>query len=98
MRAISIYFGGAVISRALVLGALTVLSVLIGALAGCASAMGDKQSGQACTRTHQCAPGLACSGGLCVAPSSRPHASHWDAEAFDEDAGDNGAAQDKVRK
>jgi hypothetical protein len=90
-----ISFGGAVIGcTALV----AVLAGLISAVAGCASAMGDKQSGQACTRTDQCAPGLACSGGLCVTLSTRPHPNRSDAEAFDEDAGDGAAGQGKVRK
>jgi hypothetical protein len=29
--------------------------------------MGDKQDGQPCTRSDQCAPGLICSGGSCLA-------------------------------
>jgi hypothetical protein len=35
--------------------------------AGCGSDMADKVAGQPCTRTDQCATGLHCSGGSCVA-------------------------------
>jgi hypothetical protein len=35
--------------------------------AACASDMGAKQNGQPCTRSDQCAPGLICSGGSCLA-------------------------------
>ncbi|HEY2736684.1 MAG TPA: hypothetical protein VGI70_21940 [Polyangiales bacterium] len=35
--------------------------------AACAPAMGNKQDGQPCTRSDQCALGLICSGGACAA-------------------------------
>gem|GEM_PF-3859823 len=60
--------------------------------------MSDKQSGQACTRTDQCAKGLACSGGLCTVHPPRPGQNRADAEIHDEDAGGDGATQDIVRK
>lgn len=72
--------------------------MLLGTVAGCASAMSDKQSGQACTRTQQCADGLACSGGLCTVHPPRPGQHRNDASALDEDAGEAGVPQDKVRK
>jgi hypothetical protein len=40
-----------------------VLSIMSSA---CETNMGDKQDGQPCTRSDQCAPGLVCSGGSCL--------------------------------
>jgi hypothetical protein len=61
--------------------------------------MSDKQSGQACTRTKQCATGLACSGGQCTLRTSKPDQNREDAAVLDdEDAGGDGAGQGKVRK
>lgn len=60
--------------------------------------MSDKQSGQACTRTEQCATGLACSGGQCAVHTSKPGQDRSDAAVLDEDAGEDGASQGKVRK
>lgn len=88
-------FGSSLVSR----GAfIRWTAVLLGAVAGCASAMSDKQSGQACTRTDQCATGLACSGGLCTVHRPRPRQNQADAEILDEDAGADGATADTVRK
>jgi hypothetical protein len=53
--------------------------------------MGDKQDGQPCTRSDQCAISLRCSGGSCV-PAQRDAAS--DAALLDEDAG----SKDQVGK
>ena len=52
---------------------------------GCASGMNDKQSGEPCTRTDQCAAGLFCSGGACRPSPRRP--AEVDAQTFEEDAG-----------
>jgi hypothetical protein len=46
----------------------------------CETNMGDKQNGQPCTRSDQCAQGLVCSDGSCV--------------PVDRDAGDRDAAPD----
>jgi hypothetical protein len=46
------------------IGCAFVLSIMS---AACSSDMGDKQDGQPCTRSDQCAPGLICSGGSCLA-------------------------------
>ena len=61
------------------------LALLVNLSLGCASGMNDKQSGEPCTRTDQCAAGLFCSGGSCR-PSPR-RGSAGDAQSFEEDAG-----------
>jgi len=61
------------------------LAVLMSMGAACADGMNDKQSGEPCTRTDQCAAGLFCSGGSCRPSPRRPP--QTDAQTFEEDAG-----------
>jgi hypothetical protein len=77
MQASGVSWGGTIVRRAIVLLSMS---------AGCASGMGDKRSGQPCTRTQQCASPLICSGGTCGRGEHR-HPSERDAQIADEDAG-----------
>jgi hypothetical protein len=56
-------------------------------ITGCADGMGDKQPGQPCTRTEQCASPLICSGGTCGRGDHRHPNDGKDAQTDEEDAG-----------
>ena len=81
MQASDVSRGGTIIGSAIVLLSMSA------SIHGCADGMGDKQSGQPCTRTEQCAPPLICSGGSCGRSDVRHPNDDKDAQISEEDAG-----------
>jgi hypothetical protein len=87
MQASGVSRGGTIIGNAIVLLSMSALMTGMTVMAAaCADGMGEKQPGQPCTRTEQCASPLICSGGTCGRGDHR-HPSDKDAQTDEEDAG-----------